>query len=104
MNRYTAEGIASDLEGGSQIILFVAPYDTIHNATHRIMEYSDEAYTQARPSLGLVYHESGGILKMFTMRETHKMRGSAPDVVVIPQGSAMDFPSRFNPRTEIIEY
>lgn len=104
MNRYVAEGVASDLESGSNIALFVYPYNTVANVLHQVTEYTDEEYTQVRMGERSIYHESGGKVTAYSPEDALRVRGIPFDTWVIPHGSAFDFPSRFDPRTEIIEY
>lgn len=104
MNRYIAEGISSDIASGSNIALFVYPYNTIVNVLHQVTEYTDEEYTQVRMAERSIYHESGGRVTAYSTMDALKVRGIHYDVWVIPHGSAFDFPFRFDPRAEIIEY
>lgn len=101
-NRYVLEGIASDLEGGADIAVFIARYNTVANMIHLITEYTDETYTQVLATSRQILHESGGRVTVFT--DALQARGITCDVIVLPHGSAIDFPLRFDPRVEIIEY
>lgn len=105
MNRYILEGIASDLESGAEIAVFVPRYGTVFSTLHQITEYTDETYTQVRETsrqIIHVIHESGGRVTVFT--DSLQARGITFDVVVVPHGSASEFPFFLDPRVEIIEY
>lgn len=102
MNRYILEGIASDLEGGAEIAVFVPQYQSVVNVIHQITDYTDDAYTQVKLSTGEIHHESGGRVRLYW--DYLQAQGVRFDVIVIPPESAFDFPYRLDPRAEIIEY
>lgn len=102
MSRYILEGIASDLEGGARIGVFIRSYNTVANVIHQITEYTDEQYTRVEFARRRILHDSGGVVHVF--EDTLSARGFEFDVLVVPHGSAIDFPIRFDPRTELIEY
>lgn len=102
MNRYIAEGIASDLEGGSRIGVLVSKYDTVQNVLYQISEYTDDQFTRIESAYRRIRHESGGVVHVFP--DTLSARGIYLDVLVIPHGSSSAFPLRLDPRTELIEY
>lgn len=104
MNKYILRGIAEDLEAGGNIVIFIAPYNTVGNVLHQITEYTDEEYTQVRMVERSIYHESGGKVTAYATEDALRARGIPFDTWVIPHGSAFDFPFRFDPRVEIIEY
>lgn len=102
MNRYVAEGIVSDLEGGSRIGVLVSKYDTVQNVLYQITEYTDEEFIRVEFAYRRIRHESGGVVHVFP--DTMSARGLSLDVLVIPHGSASEFPLQLDPRTELIEY
>ena len=102
MNRYIASCIASDLEGGARIGVYVARYQTAINLIVQISEYLDEQYSRTVLPKGKIEHDSGGEVIFFT--DETQARGLNLDVLVMPHGSALDFPHRLDPRTELIEY
>lgn len=101
-NRYVLQGIAADLEGGADIAVFIPRYASVASILHQITEYTDETYTQVRMTDRAIYHESGGSVTAFT--DGLQARGVTFDVLVVPHGSASEFPFRLDPRVEIIEY
>lgn len=102
LSRYVLEGIASDLEGGAEIAVFVPQYQSVINVIHQVTEYTDDAYTQVKLPTGEILHESGGRIRLYW--DYLRARGASFDVIVIPHGSASDFLYRLDPRVEIIEY
>lgn len=102
VNRYILEGIASDLEGGARIGVYVAGYQTAINLSYQIFEYSDEYYTRLLLSRGTMVHDSGG--EVFFITDGRQAQGRTFDVLVVPHDSASEFPLQLDPRVELIEY
>lgn len=101
-NRYVLEGIASDLAGGANIAVFTPRYASVASMLHQITEYTDETYTQVLATSRQILHESGGIVTVLS--DSLQARGMDFDVIVVPHGSASEFPFFLTPRVEIIEY
>ena len=101
-NRYVLQGIAADLEGGADIAVFIPRYASVASMLHQITEYTDETYTQVLATSRQILHESGGIVTV--LADSLQARGMDFDVIVVPYGSASEFPFFLTPRVEIIEY
>lgn len=101
-NRYVLQGIAADLEGGADIAVFIPRYASVASMLHQITEYTDETYTQVRATSRQILHESGG--RVTVLSDSLQARGMTFDAIVVPHGSASEFPFFLDPRVEIIEY